>query len=245
MRPRDRAEQRQHGDLRRERLGGGDADLGPGVQVDAAVGLAGDGAADDVARCRASGGPCASHSRRAASVSAVSPDWRDGEDERVSVDRRVAVAELAGVLDLDRDAGELLDQVLADQGRVPAGAAGGEDDAVDLRAAAAASGSGRRTGPWPRRGRGGRAWRSRPSRGCSKISLSMKCGNSPVVRPRFGEFELADLHLGGAALEVVHVEARRGERDHVVVVEINDLPGVRDDGGDVAGQEVLARPQRR
>ena len=45
-------EQGQHGqdrDLRGERLGAGDADLRPGVQVDAAVGLAGDRAADDVA----------------------------------------------------------------------------------------------------------------------------------------------------------------------------------------------------
>ena len=50
------------------------------------------------------------------------------EDERAVVERRVAVAELAGVLDLDRQVREPLDQVLADQGRVPARAAGGEDD---------------------------------------------------------------------------------------------------------------------
>ena len=48
---------------------------------------------------------------------------RDGDDDGVAVDRRIAVAELAGVLDLDRDAGELLEQVFADQGRVVAGAA--------------------------------------------------------------------------------------------------------------------------
>ena len=41
-------QQGQHGDLRRERLGAGDADLGAGVQVDPAVGLAGDRAADGV-----------------------------------------------------------------------------------------------------------------------------------------------------------------------------------------------------
>ena len=55
---------------------------------------------------------------------------RDGDDDGVAVDRRIAIAELAGVLDLDRDAGELLEQVLADQGRVVAGAAGGQDDAL-------------------------------------------------------------------------------------------------------------------
>ena len=50
----------------------------------------------------------------------------------VAVDRRIAVAELAGVLDFDRHAGEFLEQVFADQPRVVARAAGGHDDAVDL-----------------------------------------------------------------------------------------------------------------
>ena len=61
------------------------------------------------------------------------------DDERVLVDRRVAVAELAGVLDLDRQAGEFLEQVLADDARVVARAAGGEDDPRRPRGAAAAS----------------------------------------------------------------------------------------------------------
>ena len=48
------------------------------------------------------------------------------------VERRIAIAEFAGVFDLDRNARELLEKVLADQGGVIAGAAGGQDDAVDL-----------------------------------------------------------------------------------------------------------------
>ena len=40
--------QRERGDLAGERLGAGDADLGAGVQVDAAVHLARDGRADHV-----------------------------------------------------------------------------------------------------------------------------------------------------------------------------------------------------
>ena len=78
-------------------------------------------------------------------MSAVSPLCVMAKTMRVAVDRRVAVAELAGVFDLDRDAGELLDQVLADQGRVLAGAAGGEDDAVDLPQLLRRRGSGRRS----------------------------------------------------------------------------------------------------
>ncbi len=53
------------------------------------------------------------------------------EDERAVVERRIAIAELAGVLDLDRQVGEPLDQVFADERRVPARPAGGEHDATD------------------------------------------------------------------------------------------------------------------
>ena len=130
-------EHRQHDALRGERLGRGDADFRAGVQVDAAVGLAGDRAADDVAD-RQRRMPLALHlAQRGQRVGRLAA-LRDREQQRVAVDRRVAVAQLAGVFDFDRDAGELFDQVLADQGRVPARAAGGEHDAVDRCAAAAA-----------------------------------------------------------------------------------------------------------
>ena len=70
-------------------------------------------------------------SRIAASVSAVSPDCEITMHSVRLVDDRVAVAELRRVLDLDRDARELLDHVLADQRRVPARAARGDDDVVE------------------------------------------------------------------------------------------------------------------
>ena len=92
------------------------------------------------------GWPLRFDSRRAASVSAVSPDWRDGDDDGVAVDRRIAVAELAGVFDLDGDAGELLEQILADQGRVIAGAARRQDDALGPAQLLRCRGSGRRSG---------------------------------------------------------------------------------------------------
>ncbi len=124
-------EQRQRDHLARERLGRRDADLRAGVQVDAAVGLARDRRADDVHDARASRAPRRFASRIAASVSAVSPDCEITMHSVSSFDDRVAVAELRRVLDLDRDARELLDHVLADQRRVPARAAGGDDDAVE------------------------------------------------------------------------------------------------------------------
>ena len=64
----------QDGDLVGERLGAGHADLRPRVEVDAAVGLAGDAAADDVAQGQGRMA-LALDSRTAARVSAVSPDW--------------------------------------------------------------------------------------------------------------------------------------------------------------------------
>ncbi len=46
-------EHRQHDALAGERLGAGDADFRAGVQIDSAVGFAGDGAADDVDNAQA------------------------------------------------------------------------------------------------------------------------------------------------------------------------------------------------
>ena len=44
------------------------------------------------------------------------------------------------------------------------------------------------------------------------------------------EFQLADLHVGRVRAEVLNVEAFAREGRHVVVVEINDLARVGDDG---------------
>src|SRR4029077_10068430 len=62
----------------------------------------------------------------------------------------------------------------------------------------------------------------------------------------FGGFgaklELADLDLSGVGAEVLHIEPLASEGGHVVVIEINDLARVGDDGISVAGQEILSRP---
>ena len=57
---------------------------------------------------------------------------RDGQRHGVAVDRRVAIAEFAGVFDFHRQTGQFLEEVFADQARVITGAAGGHDDAIDL-----------------------------------------------------------------------------------------------------------------
>ena len=165
-------QQGQHGDLGRERLGAGDADLGAGMEVDPAVGLAGDRAADGVddrqGRVPAALG-LAEGAQRVGGLARLAED----EDQRPVVERRVAVAEFAGVLDLDRQVGEPLDQVFADQRRVPARPAGGEDDAAD------AGGAGGAERFRPPKTAVASARRSRPRQasttvsGCSRISLIM------------------------------------------------------------------------
>ena len=113
--------------LRGERLGRGHADFRPGVQIDAAVGLLGDRAADHVADGQRRM-PLALHLAQRRQRVGRFAALRDGEQQRVVVQRRIAIAQLAGVFDFDRNLGQVLDQVLAHQGRVPTGAAGREQE---------------------------------------------------------------------------------------------------------------------
>ena len=55
----------------------------------------------------------------------------DGDDQGLLADDRVAVAELAGELDLDGDAAPVLDRVAGDLSGVGGGAAADHDDLVD------------------------------------------------------------------------------------------------------------------
>ncbi len=56
----------------------------------------------------------------------------DGKQERIATQRRVGIAEFAGVFHFDRDAGQGLDLVLAHQPGVPARSAAGEQQPVGL-----------------------------------------------------------------------------------------------------------------
>ena len=99
----------------------------------------------------------------------------DEEADFGGVGDGVAVAIFAGVVDVDGEAGEALDHELAGEAGVPAGAAGGDGDAGG--GAEFGSGvmcmSGRKTWPVSRETRPRVV--SRTARGCSLISLSMKC----------------------------------------------------------------------
>ena len=103
--------QRQHREddhLGREGFGARDPDLGPGVEVDSAIGLAGDGAADGIDNSQGgvtSAPGLAQRSQRIGRFARLA----EHEDKRAIVERGVAIAELAGVLDLNGQVRQALD----------------------------------------------------------------------------------------------------------------------------------------
>src|SRR5690348_9589396 len=123
-------EQQENGEGGNKGFGGGDADLGPGMHVNAAVGLAGDGAADDVDNRQDPVTAAFGFAQRGQGVGGLTGLGNDEEDGAL-LERGVAVAEFVRELDLDGDMGEFLDEIFADERGMPTGAAGGNDDAVD------------------------------------------------------------------------------------------------------------------
>src|SRR5204863_8770186 len=121
------------------------------------------------------------------------------------LERRVAIAEFMGELDLDRNMGQFLNQVLAYQSSVPARTAGGNHDTLDRAQSFR------------------RHVQSAKARGCGfKIQTTAQ---SILDRARLLEdffqhemselaalglfrakFKLADLNLGGRGPQVLHIE---------------------------------------
>ena len=128
--PEAQGQQVERDELRRERLGRRHPDLGAGVGVDGAVGLAGGHAPDDVADGDAPGAPGAGLAQRGQRVGGLA-GLRDRHGQGARADQRLAVAELRGVVDVHADAGQRLDEELADQAGVPRRAAGQDPHLVD------------------------------------------------------------------------------------------------------------------
>ena len=164
---------RQHHALRRKGLGRGDADFRAGVQIDAAVGLLGDRAADHVADGQRRM-PFALHflqrGQRVGRLAAL----RDGEQQRVVVQRRIAIAQLAGVFHFDRNPGQIL---RSDIRRPWPRANWCRRRSARMRLTERSCCGVRfrppNTAVASSQAQAGRAWRCRIDSGCSKISLSM------------------------------------------------------------------------
>ena len=123
-------QQVERDELRRERLGRGDADLRARRACRSCRRSRASPCCRRRCRWRCCAAPSRFASRSAASVSAVSPDCVITIASVFGGDDRVAVAVLRAVVDFDRHARQLLDQELADQRRVPRRAAREDRDAA-------------------------------------------------------------------------------------------------------------------
>ena len=171
-------------------------------------------------------------------MSAVSPLWLMAKTSVSPGHRRIAMAELARELDLDRQAGELLDDVFADPARVQRSAAPGEHDAVDRAqfrrrhveaaelggAFLVAEAAAHRV-----------AHRSR----LLKDLLEHVMRVVALLDVFVGELDLADLVMAAFAGERADLEFLPLDRDDIEVVQVNRVARVGDDRADVAGEEVF------
>ena len=125
------SQQRQAHDLADEALGRGDRDLLVGLGVDDAVALARHGAAHYIGDAKDLG---ALDARIADGGEGIGRLTRlgHGHDERRRRDDGVAIAELAGRLDLGGNASPALNKVLGNEAGVVAGTAGDDVDTVDV-----------------------------------------------------------------------------------------------------------------
>ena len=125
------SQQREAHDLADEALGRGDRDLLVGLGVDDAVALARNRTAHHVGDAEDLGTLDARVADGGEGVGGLAR-LGHGNDERRRRDDGVAIAELAGRLDLGRDASPTLNKVLGNKAGVVAGAAGNYVDAVDI-----------------------------------------------------------------------------------------------------------------
>ncbi len=241
------AEEREDGEGGDERLGGGDADFRPSVHVNAPIGFAGNGAphdVDDGERPMTAAPGLAQRGQRVRRFTGL----RDDEQHRVFFQRRVAITKLVRELDFHRQVREFLDEILADERRVPARAARRDHDAIN----AAEFRRAQVQAPKPRC----RAFVIHATaEGVLHRARLLKDFLEHEVRVFaplgiFGlKLKLADLHLGGVRPEIQDVKPLARDGGHVVVVQKNHLARVRHNGVGIAGQKIFpianADDQRR
>ncbi len=224
-----KAEETEGDDLSGECFGGGDADFGAYVQVCAAVGGTGDGGSDDVADAIEESSLLLGQLDGRKGVGGFAR-LRDGDDDVVGMDDGVPVAEFGSVLHLNGYLAGLFDEVFADEGGMPGGAAGTDDDtaAVDELVAVVDDAA-------------------EENIFLGFVDTSADAGAQGVgLFPNLLEhevgvaalFQLVEVHLQGDQLrsllhvaEVGDVEQARAVHDgDFLVVEVDDLVGVFDDG---------------
>ena len=163
----------------------------------------------------------------------------DGKDQGLVAEWRIAVAEFAGIFHLDRDARQFLDHVFPHQGRVPARAAGGEDNAVDLPQLLGAQVQAPEDG--------GRivVAQATPHRIAKRLRLFVNLLEHVVCIARQADtvaILLQGLHcMFDVTLIAVHdLQRVAGNHRQFVVGEVNNLVRVADHRGGVAGNKMFA-----
>jgi hypothetical protein len=207
------------------------------MKIDAAVGLARDGRPNHVADGQDLVPAPFGFAQAGQRVGGFAR-LRDDQNQRVLLNGRVAIAKFAGVFDFRWDVGEFFEQIFADQRRMPAGAAGRDDNVIDLaqlrqsHVQAAEFGGGVVVSDAAAQG-------VADGLGLLMDFLEHEMRELAALGSFRIELELADLYLGGVGAQVGHAKAVRVQGHHVVIVEIDHLPRVGRDGGGVAGQKIF------
>ena len=217
-------------------LGGENADLRPRLHEEHGVGLQRQRAARDVGHGHHPGATAPGLADRRQGVGGL-PRLGDGDDQAVLIDQRVAVAELAGVLDLAAQPGEL-----SDGGRgvepgdpcrshpdhpdvIQSGDRLRVEEAVEVDLAGGVDAAAQRV---PHRLRLLVDLLEHEVRVAALLGLL----DVPV--------DLDGPRDHGDAVEIGDQEPVGGAGDHLVVTDQGDPAGVGDQGGDVAAEEDLA-----
>ena len=210
---------------------------GPGVRVEHAVGLARDRRAVDVADAEHAGALLARVAYGHEGVHRLA-GLGDRDHQGGAGEDGVAVAELAGQLDLARDLRPVLDGVLGDHARVMRGAAGHDDDLVDVAQLVVREAhlveAEPPVGADPAEQRVGDRARLLGDLLQHEVVVAALLGGGDVP------VDVVLLDLGGLAGEVGDRHARPAQLHDLVLAQLDRVAGVRDEGGDVAGEEVLA-----
>ncbi len=169
------------------------------------------------------------------------PGLGDRDDQGVPVDHGVAVAELVGELHLHRDPGPPLDGVLGDRPGIRSRAAGDDHDLGDLPQLVLADAH---LVEHQRSVLVGAAQQRVADGVRLLVDLLLHEGLEATLLCGGGvPGHLVGLAVAGGAVEVDHRAGVGGDRDDLVLTELQGVPGVADEGRDVGAQEVLPLPE--
>ena len=121
----------EHGELAGERLGRGDADLGPGERRQDRIGFPRDrrlAHIDDRENVLPLRAAIAQRGERIGRLARL----RDEQRRAAGIERGLAIAELRGDIDIDRQFRPALEPIFGDEAGIEGGAAGGEREPRDL-----------------------------------------------------------------------------------------------------------------